>query len=187
MEDIIDDLTDLRCDRCRNRIRIKDDLREAFIYAGVEEKTHFLSNTERYSLKKNPFPFTICKACADRSRRNNFLVFIIGIAIGGIIMLLPFDYSGMIGFVIIGLMIYAAMDTDFSKNGSIDEVGLKQFDKKYPEEYVKGSTRLFTRNEFKKMYPVYSVNTEKFMEDIRKRNEEILETLRNMKTKKGSE
>ncbi|MCB0478561.1 MAG: hypothetical protein KDC84_10380 [Crocinitomicaceae bacterium] len=186
MEEILDDIQDIKCDKCKCKIEFKEDLRQGFIYSGVEEKTHFLSNTQRYSIRTEPWPFTICGRCSRRNRNKNAALILGMIVIGVGVMYLPYGWtSATIGLFIAGLGIIVSLDMNWTRKGNIDEVCMQLFKKKFPE-YYNSDTRLFTRADYKKMYKVAPAFSEEMMEDIKRRNEEILEFLQKMNNKKGS-
>lgn len=188
MEEILDDIQqDIRCDRCKAKIKFKEDLREGFVYAGEEQKTSFLANYERYHVKTTPYPFTICRKCSERNRNISFGGVFGAIIVGIICLYLPFGYVSLtIGVILIGIPLTVLFDLSWSRNENVDDICLRQFSKKYPEYYERNKTSLFTRKGYEKMYPVAYVDTEKFMQDIKKRNEEILEQLERLSKEKGS-
>jgi hypothetical protein len=187
LEEVLDDIQDVRCDKCYSKILFKEDLRESFVFAGEEQKTHFLSNSERYTIRTEPFSFNICRNCVKKKRRFDLIGLSALVLIGVAVMFLPYGMtSGVIGFAIVGLTITAALETDIRKQGAIDELAIKSFSTKYSEHYDKKKTRLFSRRDIDKMNPVYSINAKEFMDDIKKRNEEIMEMLKKFDQKKGS-
>lgn len=188
MEEILDEIQpDIRCDRCKAKIKFKEDLREGFVYAGEEQKTSFLANYERYHVKTTPFPFSICKKCSTRNRNTSFGT-VFGLIILGVCCLyMPFGYVSLtIGIALIGIPLTVLFDLSWSKDENVDDLCLRQFSKKYPEHYRKNQTSLFTRKSYKKMYPVAYVDTEKIIEDIKSRNKAILEQLERLSKEKGA-